>query len=315
MSFDVTTLALAKSYTDQHGGSGGGASTTDNFIIEMTLAIEDDGNYTVASCDTTVEQIDVAVAAKKRVVVIASIDGLVFEMPILQGMQDNFYYFGVFLVGQIIVALAQKVGENKSEWQILTGLIQSGDVDYSNDALPNISSVEAALNKLIRESHSHANKNALDKLSVSNGKLQYNGSDVSLKPAYYIDLAGTYPNYTCPVAMNDIKAAYNAGYNLVCRCTLGVYTAILPLFIPMPADNTWIFSGSGALQSMGFVAQSFTVAITAGGVVAQNKELATSDGTLPNPYSLHITVGDAIYVYDGSERVDVVIDDGTEVSY
>ena len=27
MSFDVTTLALAKSYTDQHGGSGGGAST------------------------------------------------------------------------------------------------------------------------------------------------------------------------------------------------------------------------------------------------------------------------------------------------
>ncbi len=29
MSFDVTTLALAKSYTDQHGGSGGGASTAD----------------------------------------------------------------------------------------------------------------------------------------------------------------------------------------------------------------------------------------------------------------------------------------------
>lgn len=66
---------------------------------------------------------------------------------------------------------------------------------------------------------------------------------------------------------------------------------------------------------MGFAAQSFTVAITAGGVAAQNKELATSDGTLPNPYSLHITAGDAIYVYDGSERVDVVIDDGTEVSY
>lgn len=29
MSFDVTTLALAKSYTDQHGGSGGGTSTAD----------------------------------------------------------------------------------------------------------------------------------------------------------------------------------------------------------------------------------------------------------------------------------------------
>lgn len=181
MSFDVTTLALAKSYTNQHGGGSGGASTTDNFIIEMTLAIEDDGNYTVASCDTTVEQIDAAVAAKKRVIVIASIDGLVFELPMLQGTQDNFYYFGVFLSGQIIVALAQKVGENKSEWQFLIGSIQSGDVDYSNDALPNISSVEAALNKLIRESHTHANKDTLDKLSVSNGKLQYNGSDILIK--------------------------------------------------------------------------------------------------------------------------------------
>lgn len=180
MSFDVTTLALAKSYADQHGG-GGGASTTGDFIIKMTLAIADDGNYTVASCDATVEQIDAAIAAEKRVVVIASIDGLVFELSMLQGFQDNFYYFGTFFSGQMIVSFVQKVGENKSEWQFLIGSIQSGDVDYSNDALPNISSVEDALNKLIRESHSHANKDALDKLSVSNGKLQYNGSDILIK--------------------------------------------------------------------------------------------------------------------------------------
>ena len=94
-----------------------------------------------------------------------------------------------------------------------------------------------------------------------------------IKPAYYIDLAGTYPSYTCPVAMGDIKAAYSSGYNLVCRCALGAYTATLPLFIPMPAANTWIFSGSGALESMNFSAQSFTVAITANGVAAQNKQL------------------------------------------
>lgn len=179
MSFDVTTLALAKSYADQHGG--GGASTTGDFIIKMTLASADDGNYTVASCDATVEQIDAAVAAEKRAVVIASIDGLVFELSMLQGFQDNFYYFGTFFSGQMIVSFVQKVGENKSEWQFLTGSIQSGDVDYSNDALPNISSVEDALNKLIRESHSHANKDTLDKLSVSNGKLQYNSSDILIK--------------------------------------------------------------------------------------------------------------------------------------
>lgn len=136
-----------------------------------------------------------------------------------------------------------------------------------------------------------------------------------IHPAFYIDLAGDYPNYTCQAAMDDIKAAYNSGYNLVCRCTLAAYTATLPLFIPVPDANTWIFSGSGALKSMGFPAQSFTVAITADGVVAQQTRLARADGTLPNPSPIRIKVGDTTYIYNGSDPVDVTIDDGTEVSY
>jgi len=136
-----------------------------------------------------------------------------------------------------------------------------------------------------------------------------------IHPAFYIDLAGDYPNYTCQVAMDDIKAAYNSSYNLVCRCTLAAYTATLPLFIPVPAANIWIFSGAGALESMGFPAQSFTVAITADGVVAQQARLARADGTLPNPKPLDITVGGTRYIYNGSETVSVVIGDGTEVSY
>ena len=61
------------------------------------------------------------------------------------------------------------------------GSIQSEDVDYSNAALPNISTVGGALDELVPKSHTHANKDTLDKLSDSNGKLQYNGSDVGLK--------------------------------------------------------------------------------------------------------------------------------------
>ena len=96
---------------------------------------------------------------------------------------------------------------------------------------------------------------------------------------YYINLAGNYPNYTCPVTRDDIKAAYNSGKNLVCRCQMGAYTATLPLFIPKPDANTWIFSGSGALELDGvtFKAQSFTIAITTNGVVAQNTLLAKND--------------------------------------
>lgn len=171
----------------------------------------------------------------------------------------------------------------------------------------NLQSVMDGWHPILEKAHEHDNKSVLDNLSYSNGKLQYNGSDVSLNPVYYIDLAGTYPNYTCPVTMDDIKAAYNSGYNLVCRCKMGAYTATLPLFIPMPAANTWIFSGSGALQSMGFPAQSFTIAITSDGVMAQQAFLNRLERRLK------ITVGDEAYFYDGSELVDVAVKPATQL--
>lgn len=139
--------------------------------------------------------------------------------------------------------------------------------------------------------------------------------------AYYIDLEGKYPNYTCSVAMGDIKAAYNSGYNLVCRCTLGVYTATLPLFVPMPDFNTWIFSGSGALTAMNFPAQMLTIAIVNGKVQASNTRLASMDDipTIPtalkNPNALTVKIGSTTVTYDGSSAQTVEIADGTEVSY
>lgn len=181
MSFDVTTLALAKSYTDQHGGSGGGASTTGDFIIKMTVEGDGDYNYTVTSCDTTVEQIDAAVSAEKRAVVIASVDGSILELPMLQGIEGNAYYFGAFSGSQIITSFVEKIG-NTSNWEFDMNQIQSEDVGYSNAALPSgITNVKTALDALVPDSHTHYNKDTLDKLSDSNGKLQYNGSDVGLK--------------------------------------------------------------------------------------------------------------------------------------
>ena len=129
-----------------------------------------------------------------------------------------------------------------------------------------------------------------------------------IQPAYYIDLAGEYPNYTCPMTMDDIKAAYNAGYNLVCRCTLGAYISTLPLFLPMPNANVWVFSGSGALKldNTSFKPQSFTVAITGESVVAQFTEFATKYDMLPNPNALTFT-GAVTGTYDGSAAKTVNI--------
>ena len=159
-------------------GSGAG-----DFIIKMTVTSDDNGNYTVTSCDATVEQIDAAVAAEKRVVVIATDtdNNLSWDIPIVQGFNGSNYYFATFLLGQAILSFVQKVSENEARWQFTVRQIGSDFISYSNDAIPNISTVQEALDKLVPNSHTHSNKDTLDKLSVSNGKLQYNGSDVGLK--------------------------------------------------------------------------------------------------------------------------------------
>ena len=140
--------------------------------------------------------------------------------------------------------------------------------------------------------------------------------DDGTHPAYYIDLAGDYPNYTCPVAMADIKAAYEAGKVLKCRFAMEQYTATLPLSIPMPSANTWIFSGAGALTAMNFPAQSLTIAIDNGAVRASNTRLASMDDipTIPtalkNPYALTFT-GASSKMYDGSSAVTINIPSGS----
>lgn len=135
---------------------------------------------------------------------------------------------------------------------------------------------------------------------------------------FYIDLAGKYPSYTCPVAMADIKAAYEAGTELKCRFIMGMYTAVLPLFLPMPSLNTWLFSGAGALSAMGFPAQTMTIAIVNGTVQASDTRLASMDDiptALKNPNALTIKIGGTTVTYDGSAAKTVTIADGTEVSY
>lgn len=157
MSFDVTTLALAKSYADQHGGGGGGASTAGDFIIKMTVEADDEGNFTVTSCDATFEQIETAVAAEKRVVMIATetTNNIVFELPIVQAYQGFSYYFSAFVYGSNIFSAIYKEGENET-WEFSITNIEASDIAYSNKLLPNVNDVGYALDKLITKKISDA---------------------------------------------------------------------------------------------------------------------------------------------------------------
>ena len=153
-----------------------------DFIIKMTVEGHDEGYYTVTSCDATIEQIDAAVSAEKRVVVIATdtTSGGFWELPIVQAFQGQTYIFIAFTYSGYLMATVYKSGENEI-WEFTNGGISSEAIHYYNSTQPDVETVMAALNKLFTNSHTHTNKDTLDKLSVSNGKLQYDGSDVGLK--------------------------------------------------------------------------------------------------------------------------------------
>lgn len=201
------------------GGAG-------DFIIKMTVARDDDGNYTVTSCDATIEQIDAAVAAEKRVVVIVSYEGAITELPMLQGVEGDTYYFGTFALGPVIISSVHKV-ENESKWDFSVTQIQSGDVGYSNDALPNISTIEGALDTLVPNSHAHTNKAVLDKFSETDGKPTYGGqalggagaSDFIIKMTVTSDDEGNYTVASCDATFEQIEEAVAAEKRVVIIAT------------------------------------------------------------------------------------------------
>lgn len=86
---------------------------------------------------------------------------------------------------------------------------------------------------------------------------------------YYVELDGVYPRYTLSSAtpIEGIETAYADGKALFCRCKIGVFTAVLPLFVPYTDDineNVWIFSGSGGITAFGlaFPPMYFTIIVT-----------------------------------------------------
>ena len=165
-----------------YNGEALGGGTSD-FIIKMTIESHDDGNhYTVTSCDATIEQIDAAVASEKRVVLIATDTtiGMLWELPIVQAFQGETYIFIAFTYRGYVMSTVYNSGENEI-WEFVESGISAESIDYYNSTQPDVETVMAALSKLFTNSHAHSNKDTLDKLSESNGKLQYNGSDVGLK--------------------------------------------------------------------------------------------------------------------------------------
>lgn len=154
---------------------GGGAG---DFVIKMTVKSNGDESYTVTSCDKTVEQIDAAFNADKNIVLTAAYrNGAYYVLPLVRVSPGSGYIFESFYEASLLFASIY----NGEDATFSTIQMPANAIAYSNDAMPTAANVGEALDELVPNSHTHVNKDTLDKLSDLNGKLQYNGSDVGLK--------------------------------------------------------------------------------------------------------------------------------------
>lgn len=102
------------------------------------------------------------------------------------------------------------------------GASTAANVSYINAALPNVKNVKTALDELVPDSHNHNNKNILDKISDANGKLQYNGSDISVTKNGVINALGYTPEAVSAQVStgSNITLADNTEYRLTDVTTL-----------------------------------------------------------------------------------------------
>lgn len=102
------------------------------------------------------------------------------------------------------------------------GASTAANVSYTNTQLPNVKNVKTALDELVPDSHNHNNKNILDKFSDSNGKLQYNGSDISVTKNGVINALGYTPKAVSTQVSTgtNITLADNTEYRLTDVTTL-----------------------------------------------------------------------------------------------
>lgn len=109
MSLDVTTLALAKSYADQHGGGGGGENT-----IYIPVTINSSGDPPTIETSVTFEQVKTAYESGQEQILKLFIDDSgenAYLLPLVAAIPGTAsYYFETLVNEQAILIVARDTG-------------------------------------------------------------------------------------------------------------------------------------------------------------------------------------------------------------
>lgn len=112
MSLDVMTLALAKSYTDQHGGGGGGGENT--IYIPATLKSSDDSDMPTIETSVTFEQIKTAYeSGQEQILKLFTDDSgeFAYLLPLVVAEGEWTYYFETIFTNQAVFAYVMPTNE------------------------------------------------------------------------------------------------------------------------------------------------------------------------------------------------------------
>lgn len=202
---------------------GGGSTGSELFIVNVQAQSREDA-YTITSHDKTYEQIDAAYKAGKKVLLALTItdDNTTYLIPLAFATETD-YEFSMFL-GVVFTVYV----DSTDTWGCYVGALEADIIKakISADTSAESQSLQTILNYMVypavEKAHEHSNKDVIDKLSVSNGKLQYNGSDISITKNGVINVLGYTPQAvsTKVATGSNIALADNTEYRLTDVTTL-----------------------------------------------------------------------------------------------
>ena len=260
-------------------GSGSG-----DFIIKMTIEVNGN-NYTVTSCDKTMEQIDAAVASGQNIKAIAFDK---YVMPMTQMEYSESYTFGAFIGSFLIAANVYKNPESGTDdWQFYLSPITADIVEYSNDAMPHISTVGEAIDKLVPNSHAHSNKSVLDKFAETEGKPTYDGealgSDFIIKMT--VEFKGSELIVTsCDTTVEQIDEAVAAEKRVVLIASIDSTILELPM---VQGDQGYSYYFCAILSESMFLSSVYKIENTSDwsfGMIPISRDITAEDVGYPNSF-------------------------------
>lgn len=250
------------------GKALGDGSEKEIFKIPVTITeLEDpaDGESFKVEHTMTLAELEAATKEGKTLTVLADRGGVTYNLPLFYYVSGTYCFYA--MVGStamyVVVGQSGDEGETPKEvWQYIEDnqIINARDIYYHNSNNASLDSAQKALDKLLTDSHTHANKDTLDKLSVADGILTYDGKSVGGSEDFIIQMAVNDAGelVSCKTIFGQVDAAYKAGKNLIVQATVSTSDGDMDYLLPLIGAAPNVIYAFGLVNYMSTVYATVT---------------------------------------------------------